>query len=136
MKRESRLETGAEQQLAQGAGVQPFGAGQDAARATAVPLATGGSEAISYQFVVGGMLERAKRYPESARRRGAKGIATIGFVLDESGGIASVSLLRSSGEADLDSEGIALVSRAAPYPRPPPGAKRSFAIEVAFGAGK
>jgi hypothetical protein len=42
----------------------------------------------------GGMLERVKQYPESAVRRGAKGTATIGFMLDESGGVASVSLLQ------------------------------------------
>jgi protein TonB len=35
---------------------------------------------------------------------------------------------------DLDAESLALVNRAAPFP-PPPGAQRSFAIEVAFGMG-
>jgi TonB family protein len=87
---------------------------------------------MSYRFIVGGMLERVKHYPETARQRGAKGIAIIGFVLDESGRIASVSLLRSSGEADLDAESVALVNRAAPFP-PPRGAQDSFAIEVSFG---
>ncbi|HWX14139.1 MAG TPA: TonB family protein [Methylocella sp.] len=77
-----------------------------------------------------------KQYPESAIRRGVKGTATIGFVLDESGGVALVSLLRSSGEADLDSESVALVRRAAPFPPPPPGVKSSFAIELAFGNRK
>jgi colicin import membrane protein len=111
----------------------PFHSGPDSFRAVAVPLsaATGG-EAMSYSFVVGGMLERVKHYPETARQRGAKGIAIIGFVLDESGRIASVSLLRSSGDADLDAESVAVVNRAAPFP-PPPGAQDSFAIEVAFG---
>jgi TonB family protein len=114
----------------------PFDSGPDSFRAVAVPLpaATGG-EAMSYSFIVGGMLERVKQYPETARQRGAKGIAIIGFVLDESGRIASVSLLRSSGEADLDTESVAVVNRAAPFPPPPPGAQDSFAIEVAFGMG-
>lgn len=103
-------------------------------RAFALPAAAAtGGEAENYQYVVGGMLERAKQYPESAIRRGAKGAARIGFVLDEFGGVSSVSLLRSSGAADLDSESVALVRRAAPYPPPPRQAKRSFAIEVAFG---
>jgi periplasmic protein TonB len=106
-------------------------------RTFAVPVtAANSSEAINYQFVVGGMLERAKQYPESAIRRGAKGTSTIEFVLDETGAVASVSLLRSSGEADLDSESVALVRRAAPFPPPPPGVKRSFAIKVAFGTGR
>ncbi len=98
-----------------------------------MPLASGsGGEAVSYRFIVGGILERVKHYPATARQRGAKGIAIIGFVLDESGRVASVSLLRSSGEADLDAESVALVNRAVPFP-PPPGAQVSFAIEVAFG---
>jgi TonB family protein len=99
-----------------------------------LPAANGG-EAMSYNFIVGGMLERVKHYPETARQRGAKGIAIIGFVVDESGRITAVSLLRSSGEADLDAESVALVNRAAPFPRPPPGAQDSFAVEVAFGMG-
>lgn len=103
-------------------------------RAFALPAgAANGNAAENYRYVVGGMLERAKQYPESAIRRGAKGTARIGFVLDEFGAVASVSLLRSSGAADLDSESVALIRRAAPYPPPPRQAKRSFAIEVAFG---
>ncbi len=58
---------------------------------------------MRYRFIVGGMLERVKQYPERALQR-AKGVATVGFVLDRSGGVASVVLLRSSGEADLDAE--------------------------------
>jgi protein TonB len=114
----------------------PFDARPNSFRAVAVPLpAANGGEAVSYRFIVGGMLERVKHYPETARHRGARGIATIGFVLDVSGRIQSVSLLRSSGEADLDAESVALVNRAAPFPPPPPGAQDSFAIEVAFGMG-
>ena len=86
-------------------------------------------------MIVGGVLERAKQYPESARQRRAKGIAIVGFDLDASGGVTSVVLLRSSGEADLDAESLALVKRAAPLP-PPPGAQHTFTIEVAFGMGK
>jgi len=114
----------------------PFDSGPDSFRAVAVPLpAANGGEAMSYKVIVLGLLARVKHYPETARRRHAKGIAIIGFALDESGGVGSVSLLRSSGDADLDAESVALVNRAAPFPPPPPGAKHSFAIEVAFGMG-
>ena len=113
----------------------PFDRGPISFRAVAMPwVSASGGEAVSYHLIVGGMLERVKHYPEAARQRGAKGIAIIGFVLDESGRIVAVSLLRSSGEADLDAESVALVNRAAPFP-PPPGAQNSFAIEVAFGMG-
>jgi TonB family protein len=102
-----------------------------------VPLpAASGGEAMSYSFVVGGMLERINHYPEAAVKRGAKGAAVVRFALDSSGRVASLSLLRSSGEADLDAEGLAVVGRAGPFPPPPPGTKRSFAIEVASGMGK
>lgn len=112
----------------------PFNSGPDSFRAVALPLVSEtGGEAVNYRFILGSMLERAKHYPKTARQRGAKGAAIIGFVLDLSGKITSVSLLRSSGKADLDAESVALVSRAAPFPPPPPGAQVSFAIEVAFG---
>jgi TonB family protein len=108
----------------------------DRFRAVAVPLPSESSgEPMSYQFIVGGMLERVKHYPVRALQRGAKGTATIGFVLDGSGGVASVVLLRSSGEAELDAESAALVRRAAPFPAAPPGGQHSFTVEVAFGMG-
>ncbi len=130
-----RQEAGGEHQRpAQTGFALPFDSGPDSFRAVAVPLpAESGGEAMSYRVIVGGMLERVKHYPETARQRGAKGIASIRFVLDEFGRVASVSLLRSSGEADLDAESVALVNRAAPFPPPPPGAQHSFAIEVSFG---
>jgi TonB family protein len=103
-------------------------------RAFAVPVAAANaSDPVSYQVLVGSLLERAKHYPESALRRGARGTAKIRFSIDKSCGVASVSVLRSSGQADLDLEGVALVRRASPFPPPPAGTKRSFAIEVAFG---
>jgi periplasmic protein TonB len=115
----------------------PFDLGPDRFRAVAVPLPDeSGGEAMSYKVIVFGLLARAKRYPDKAIRRGAKGIAVIRFALDDSGGVESVALLRSSGDADLDSESVALVSRAAPFPPPPPGAQRAFAAEVAFGMGR
>ncbi len=115
----------------------PFDTGPDSFRAVAVPLpATTGGEATSYRVIVGGLLERVKHYPETARQRSAKGIATIGFVLDELGRIASVSLLRSSGEADLDRESVALVNRAAPFPPPPPGAQRFLCDRSRLRHGK
>ncbi|MGH6864476.1 MAG: energy transducer TonB, partial [Methylocella sp.] len=127
---------GTKQQVAPQSGPAPvFDSGPGSSHAVAVPLPISGGEAISYQLVVGGILERVKHYPAGALRRGAKGIATVGFALDESGRLVSVSLLRSSGEADLDAESVAVVKRAAPFPPPPPDAKRSFAIEVAFGMG-
>jgi periplasmic protein TonB len=111
----------------------PFDSGPEIFRAVAVPLPTeGGSEAMSYKMIVFGILARVKHYPETAIKRGAKGAAAVGFILDDAGQVRSVSLLRSSGEADLDAESVELVRRAAPFPPPPPGAQHSFAAEVSF----
>lgn len=112
----------------------PFDLGPKIFRAVAVPLPTeGGEEPMSYKLIVFGMLERAKHYPEAALERGAHGISVIGFAIDAAGEVASVSLLRSSGDADLDAESLAVVGRAAPFPAPPAGAQRVFAAEITFG---
>ncbi len=112
----------------------PFDNGPPIFRAVAVPLPTeGGEEAMSYKMIVFGMLERSKQYPESARERGARGSAVVTFALDDSGDLVDVSLFRSSGDSDLDVESLALVSRAAPFPKPPPDAQRQFAAEITFG---
>lgn len=126
---------GNENALAPQAGLAlPFDLGPKIFRAVAVPLPTeGGEEPMSYKLIVFGMLERAKHYPEAALERGAHGISVIGFAIDAAGEVASLSLLRSSGDADLDAESLAVVGRAAPFPAPPAGAQRVFAAEITFG---
>jgi len=112
----------------------PFDNGPEIFRAVAVPLPTeGGDELMSYKMIVFGLLERAKQYPESARERGAHGNAVVSFTIDETGALTNVSLVRSSGDTDLDVESLALVARAAPFPKPPPDAQRAFAAEITFG---
>ena len=65
----------------------PFDTGPERFRAVAVPLPSeSGGEAMSYKIIVFGLLARVKHYPEPAIQRGARGIAVIGFVLDDSGG--------------------------------------------------
>jgi colicin import membrane protein len=112
----------------------PFDTGPDIFRAVAVPLPVeGGDVPLSYKEIVFGLLERAKQYPQAARERGARGSAVVSFALDDAGELSDVSLVRSSGEADLDAESLALVARAAPFPKPPLGAQRAFAAEITFG---
>jgi periplasmic protein TonB len=115
----------------------PFDNGPEIFRAVAVPLPVeGGDEPLSYKEIVFGLLERAKQYPQTARERGARGSAVVSFVLDDAGELTDVSLVLSSGEADLDAECLALVARAAPFPKPPPGAQRAYAAEITFGLQK
>ena len=130
----ARQDGGSENRWAETGLMLPFDTGPERFRAVAVPLPSeSGGEAMSYKVIVFGLLARVKHYPEAAIQRGARGIAVIGFVLDDAGGVVSVVLLRSSGDADLDAESVAVVNRAAPFPPPPPGAQHAFAAEVAFG---
>jgi TonB family protein len=107
-----RQETIKLQQLRSSAASSAVGEADYSFRAFAVPVAAANaSDPVSYQVLVGSLLERAKHYPESALQRGARGTAKIRLSIDKSGGVARVSVLRSSGQADLDSEDVALVRR-------------------------
>ncbi|TPE49935.1 energy transducer TonB [Amaricoccus solimangrovi] len=77
-------------------------------------------------------LERRKRYPAAARRRGDEGVATLSFSIDPAGNVLSARLSRSSGVAELDAEVLAMVRRASPVPPPPPGSRLDIAVPVRF----
>ncbi len=112
---------------------RPEGLMQDNSRAVAVPQPSAdGDEAVDYQTLVFGMLELKKEFPEDARRRGAYGTALVAFELNDDGTVKNEKLLRSSGDAALDVESLALVQRAAPFPKPPPSAQKVFAADITF----
>ncbi|MBP7000373.1 energy transducer TonB [Amaricoccus sp.] len=95
----------------------------------------GGSGAVSpakWQARLMAHLERRKRYPSGARKRGEEGVAHVHFSIDDSGNVRSVRLSRSSGFPELDAEVVALVRRASPVPAPPPGAPRDITAPVQF----
>ncbi len=116
------------------AAASPLMMDDDPLLAVAVPKPSDeGDQAMSYKTIVFGMLELAKQFPADARARGARGAATIYFELDDAGGVKSVKLLKSSGDAELDVESLALVERAAPFPKPPQGAQKSFAAVIEYG---
>ncbi|MDX8350493.1 TonB family protein [Cognatiyoonia sp. IB215446] len=60
----------------------------------------------------------------------ASGIAVVRFSIAANGGLAGVSIVQSSGSARLDRAAMQVIQRAAPFPPPPPGAKRSFSIRI------
>jgi protein TonB len=64
-------------------------------------------------------LQRFKRYPDEANRRGIKGVAVVRFTVDRTGQVVSSEVLQSSGSPILDEEALALVKRASPFPLPP-----------------
>ncbi|EME71051.1 Protein TonB [Paramagnetospirillum caucaseum] len=96
----------------------------------AVPQA----ELARWQGVLLAHLERHKRYPRDAWMRRQEGAATIRFVMDSSGRVLSAVLERGSGVESLDHEGLALIERAQPLPRPPGGSgdRIDLAVPVRF----
>lgn len=73
-------------------------------------------------------------YQRIARQRlprvSSRGTAQVTFSISAGGGLAGVSLTRSSGDGRLDAAALDIVRRAAPFPPPPTGAQRSFTIPV------
>ncbi|MBI2882890.1 MAG: energy transducer TonB [Candidatus Methylomirabilis oxyfera] len=51
------------------------------------------------------------RYPESARRAGIEGTALLKFLVQADGGVANVTIERSSGYADLDHAAVQAIKR-------------------------
>jgi colicin import membrane protein len=106
-------------------------------QAVAVPSPNADGDLLtSYKTLVFSMLELAKQFPADARARGAQGTATVYFEIDNNGGVKSVKLVQSSGDTELDVESLAVVERAAPFPKPPRGAQRAFAAEIEFDPGE
>jgi protein TonB len=108
-----------------------------AARANlnAAPMA-GASSSVSpasWRSALMAHLNRHKRFPPG----GSRGTATIAFTIDRSGRVLSARLARSSGDATLDQEAIALARRASPVPAPPPdigkGGSVLLAVPIRFG---
>jgi protein TonB len=77
-----------------------------------------------------------KVYAKIARTRqrnaGDRGVAQVRFTVTSSGQATGVSIARSSGNAKIDRAAVAHVKRAAPFPKPPAGAKTRFVIPIEF----
>lgn len=109
---------------------RPGAGGQGPAGAGAGPS---GAELNSYASQLAAWLERHKRYPQSARRRGEQGVVTLQFTLNARGHVVARRIVRSSGHERLDREVLALLERASPMPRPPGDAPRfSLAVPIVF----
>jgi periplasmic protein TonB len=59
------------------------------------------------------------------------GHALVQFTIGSDGGLASLSIARSSGSAAFDRAAAGFIRRAAPFPPPPRGAQRRFVLPVA-----
>ncbi|MEM6825815.1 MAG: TonB family protein [Pseudomonadota bacterium] len=87
--------------------------------------ASGNAAASNY---AGEVMRRISRVRKP--RVNVRGTAVIRFSVSSSGGIAALSIAKSSGSNRLDSAALDVIKKAAPFPTPPPGAGRDFRIEI------
>jgi periplasmic protein TonB len=81
------------------------------------------------------LLERNKRYPAAAQARHEQGVAHVFFTIDRQGRLIDSRIVRSAGGAALDSEALALLNRAQPFPPPPPqlaGERVNLTVPIRF----
>jgi TonB family protein len=65
------------------------------------------------------LIERNKRYPDSAPRDDEERVVKVFFSLDRSGRVMESRISSSSGSSVLDEEALALVARSQPFPPTP-----------------
>jgi len=87
---------------------------------------------LAYLDAVRLHIERAKRYPDAARRTGLQGEALVEFTIGEDGRTAGLRVKNGSGYALLDKEALATVLRANPFPAPTDGKPFRALVEIAF----
>ena len=92
-------------------------------------VAQDGDDAVAYPQLVLSKLAKAKK---EGRYMGVPGYAAVAFRISDDGSVATVRLVRPSGDPSLDTEAVAMVKRGAPYPPPPPGGRRDYAITLMF----
>lgn len=111
---------------------EPERAEQPASSASAPGAAAkaegGGVSPAAYAKAVLKKVRATKRKPVSGR-----GTVVVGFTIAPNGGVASVQVLQSSGDAGLDAIAVDHIRRSAPFPAPPPSAKPGYSFEFVGG---
>jgi protein TonB len=75
-------------------------------------------------------IERAKRYPREARRRGWEGKVVLSFQINQNGEVGKIDIVQSSSYRELDEEGVSTIRRAAPFLPPPLEDRDTLEIRV------
>ena len=84
------------------------------------PAAAESEAMVAWRKAVTEHVWRNRAFPPEAI--GQKGDAGVTFVVDRSGRLISRVLVESTGSRPLDAAALAMVERAAPFPKPPPEA--------------
>lgn len=98
--------------------------------AEGLPGARPSNAAPNWQGILLAHLNRYKRYPEEARRRGQQGVVKLRFVVDGQGQVLSFELAGRSGSAALDRATLEMIRRAQPLPPPPAELLQGGRLEV------
>ena len=90
-------------------------------KAMDLPAKSGSDQKIrdKYLFELAAWLERHKRYPAVARRRGQEGKITIQFTMNADGVLLSHKILSPSVHSSLNTAVIKMLERASPMPPVP-----------------
>lgn len=113
-----------------------LGKGASAPTSGAGSAIDGAAQAHSaYLAMLREKIEKNRRYPASARRRGTQGTATVSIVISATGSVSSASLKTRSGSFALDREATRMIQRAAPFP-PPPTAPFTVVLPIVFELGR
>ncbi|WP_019903454.1 TonB family protein [Methylobacterium sp. 77] len=102
----------------------------DVTAASSAGSAVSEASRASWQNEVRSKIVRAKRFPSDAR--GQSGVAVVSVTFGANGGASGARLVRSSGNASLDAEAVAVMYRAAPYPIPPGGKTTVLMVPLNF----
>lgn len=99
--------------------------------------AAGNAAVSNYPGKVAARLRRAVRGISRLARTKARSDVQVSFVVDASGGVGSIRIVRGSGSPELDEAALAVVRRAAPFPPIPPQAgKSSWAFTLPLGIAR
>ncbi|NLO92615.1 MAG: energy transducer TonB [Elusimicrobia bacterium] len=127
----------AQDDFAQGTPKRETEGGKPGAEAAAAPgeNGDGGTAAdtvLAYLDAVRLHIERAKLYPQAARRGGLQGAARVSFTIGADGRTYGLDIENSSGYALLDKAALSTVLRANPFPAPLDGKPFRALVDISF----
>jgi protein TonB len=96
-------------------------------RSKTTSASSGNAAAANYPGKVFAKIARTRQ-----RNAGGRGVVHVSFHVSASGQPVRIAVSRSSGNARVDKAALAHVKRAAPFPRPPSGARTRFVIPIEF----
>ncbi len=91
-----------------------------------------GAALDDYRPMVLALLQRAKRYPLAAERRGLEGTVEIAFIIAQDGRLSEPEVIVSSRHAVLDRAALDLVRRVGIVPPPPDPSPLRFAARIQY----